>query len=260
MISPIFLGGTCGKTTWRTEIAIPILEAAGLPYFNPQLPEGGWTPEYQYVEMEVKDRAEIWLFVITADTRGIASIGEVAYRIGNGGKIALALEFIPEGGLIDGAPVSQKEADDINRGRIYLQAMAEVHGVPVFSNVADATHHTVALAAQVERELTLPRLQAILQRVQAPGFHFEAGRIADKFTVQIRQQVRHTQNGNLEEMSGRCWLIDPSATEDEVVRTLLKAALTWEEHEIRERFLFDGKPIFHPHFKLPPSDDHTPGD
>jgi hypothetical protein len=34
------------------------------------------------------------------------------------------------------------------------------------------------------------------------------------------------------------------------VRTLLKAAITWEEHELREKFRLDGRAIFNPHFEV----------
>lgn len=258
MISPIFLGGTCGNTTWRTDIAIPMLEAASLPYHNPQLPEGAWTPEHQYHEMEVKNKAEIWLFVITADTRGIASIGEVAYRIGQGGKIALAMQYFQPGAALNGRTLSQAEIDDLNRGRVFLQAMAAKHQVPVFEDIAAATAYTVELARQLAQQLTLTKLNEILERTQIKGIRFVAETVADKFSVQVRQVVENTQTGQWEEMQGRRWLIEPDASESEVVRTLLKATLTWEEHEIRERFLFDGKPVFHPHFQLPPHDDAIP--
>jgi hypothetical protein len=33
----VFLGGSCGKTTWRKNIAIPFLEAASITYYNPQV-------------------------------------------------------------------------------------------------------------------------------------------------------------------------------------------------------------------------------
>ena len=92
MNAPVFLGGACGRTTWRTNIAIPILEKAGIIYYNPQLREGEWTPDHQYAEMVVKEAADVWLFVLSGETRGIASIGEVAYRIGQLGKIALAID------------------------------------------------------------------------------------------------------------------------------------------------------------------------
>ena len=39
----VFLGGACGKSTWRKDIAIPLLEQAGVAYFNPQVDE--WRPE-----------------------------------------------------------------------------------------------------------------------------------------------------------------------------------------------------------------------
>ena len=39
----VFLGGACGKSTWRKDIAIPLLEKAGVAYFNPQVDE--WRPE-----------------------------------------------------------------------------------------------------------------------------------------------------------------------------------------------------------------------
>lgn len=31
----VFLGGSCNPTTWRTEIAIPFLDARGITYYNP---------------------------------------------------------------------------------------------------------------------------------------------------------------------------------------------------------------------------------
>ena len=248
--SPIFLGGACGRTTWRTDIAIPILEAANVPYYNPQLPEGAWTPAHQYKEMEVKTAADVWLFVFTRDTRGIASIGEVAYRIGSFGKIAIAIEDVPYDAVLNGHAISQAEVDDINRGRVFLRAMAEEHGIPVFEDVASASHHAVQLSRQADQELSLARLKVIVERTQLPDFQFDCQKIANKFIVHIRQSTEDADTGKRELMQGRSWLIEPDASEAEVVRTLLKAALTWSEHEIRERFHYDGVRIFHPHFQI----------
>lgn len=247
---PIFLGGACGRTTWRTDIAIPILEAAGVPYYNPQLPEGAWTPAHQYKEMEVKAAADVWLFVFTGDTRGIASVGEVAYRIGNFGKIAIAIENMPYGTVLNGQTLSDAEIDDINRGRVFLHAMAAEHDIPIFEDVASATHHAVFLCRQAEQELSLARLKVILERTQVPGFQFECQKIAHKFVVLIRQLTEDADTGRQVMMQGRSWLIEPDASPAEVVRTLLKATLTWNEHEIREQFLYDGARIFNPHFQI----------
>ena len=35
----VFLGGSCNPTTWRKDIAIPMLEAAGVAFYNPQMPD-----------------------------------------------------------------------------------------------------------------------------------------------------------------------------------------------------------------------------
>ena len=33
----VFLGGSCNPTTWRKDIAMPLLEAGGVTYYNPQV-------------------------------------------------------------------------------------------------------------------------------------------------------------------------------------------------------------------------------
>ena len=145
-IAPIFLGGACGHTTWRTDITIPILAHEQIPYFNPQLPDGAWTPEQQKVEMQAKNAADIWLFVISGDTRSIASIAEAAYRIGERRAIVLAIEDIPAGTKIDNVALNPSEVEDLNRGRAYLREMAEKHDIPVFIDIAAATRHAAGLA------------------------------------------------------------------------------------------------------------------
>ena len=47
--------------------------------------------------------------------------------------------------------------------------------------------------------------------------------------------------------SGRKWYISRWSTKSEVIQTALKAVLTAEEHEAREKFLYQGKAIFGPH-------------
>lgn len=50
--------------------------------------------------------------------------------------------------------------------------------------------------------------------------------------------------------SGRKWLLSRHMTRSELVQTALKAVLTAEEHEAREKFLYRGQPIFDPHFDV----------
>ncbi|MCU0348992.1 MAG: nucleoside 2-deoxyribosyltransferase domain-containing protein [Saprospiraceae bacterium] len=135
----VFLGGTSGKSTWRKDIAIPLLETAGIGYFNPQLGEGEWTAAHQQKEAEAKAQADVWLFVISEATRGVASLVEAAYRIGTGGPIVLVLRNIGEDDLFDGAILDEQERKDLNRGRAYLREVAEQKGVTVLEDIAEAT-------------------------------------------------------------------------------------------------------------------------
>lgn len=77
----VFLGGACGETTWRRDVAIPLLKVAGISFHNPQLAPGAWTEADEIEDMRAKAEAEVLLFVISEATRGVASVAEVAYLI-----------------------------------------------------------------------------------------------------------------------------------------------------------------------------------
>ncbi|MBI1223847.1 MAG: hypothetical protein GC192_01305 [Bacteroidetes bacterium] len=144
----IFLGGTAGNSTWRKEIAIPLLEAAGVTYFNPQLGVGEWTPSHQQLEAKEKEEAAVWLFVILGETRGVASLVEAAFRIGEGGQIALAVMDIDAEILFEGQALGEQERKDMNRGRAYLREVATQKGVPVFEDIAAATKYAISLVSE----------------------------------------------------------------------------------------------------------------
>lgn len=59
----------------------------------------------------------------------------------------------------------------------------------------------------------------------------------------------HFKDGQ-DEWSSRKWYISEHMTPSEVIQTIFKAALTAEEHETREKFLFDGIAILGPHIDL----------
>jgi hypothetical protein len=67
----VFLGGTCGKSTWRDEL-IPKLK---IDYFNPVVDD--WTPECQEEEIRQREKCDYVLYVITSDMEGVYSIAEV---------------------------------------------------------------------------------------------------------------------------------------------------------------------------------------
>jgi hypothetical protein len=132
----VFLGGTCGKSTWREDIAIPILRKHGISYFNPQLPE--WTPHYIPLEAAVKDSCRLLLYTITADTRGITSMLEAGHYIGQGCDVVLCIQNLQDGVVIDGEELTPTGVKDYNRARSYLADLANRDGVPIFSDVEEA--------------------------------------------------------------------------------------------------------------------------
>lgn len=69
----VFLGGTCGKSTWRNELNKKLNES--VDSFNPVVPD--WTPECQAAEDEHKLNDDIVLYVITPETKSPYSISEV---------------------------------------------------------------------------------------------------------------------------------------------------------------------------------------
>lgn len=115
----VFLGGTCGSSPWRKEIAIPKLEAAGVKYFDPEVAD--WTPECIPREAAAKAEAAVLLFFIDGTTRGIASMIEAAEYAHSGREVFFAIQDIPDGTVIDGQTVTGRELKDLNRARAYCK-------------------------------------------------------------------------------------------------------------------------------------------
>ena len=63
----VFLGGSCNPTTWRTDIAIPLLESSSVSFYNPQVAD--WKPELMALEATAKEEMEHLLFVLDNQTR-----------------------------------------------------------------------------------------------------------------------------------------------------------------------------------------------
>merc|ERR1712167_557682 len=105
----VFLGGSCGTTTWRQTQCIPRL--GDVTYYNPQIDAGCWHEGLIATEAKAKETAVVTLFVIDGATRAAASMVEL---------MVLVVEDVPEGAVIDGEVVTEKERRDLNRGRAYL--------------------------------------------------------------------------------------------------------------------------------------------
>jgi hypothetical protein len=132
----LFLGGSCDPTTWRADIAIPLLEKAGVSYYNPQVPV--WSPELVTTEATAKDEAEALLFVIAGRTRAIVSMVEATEYMCTGRPVWLVVEDIPNGTVIAGKLITDRELRDLNNAREYLRDVARRNHVDVYSDVETA--------------------------------------------------------------------------------------------------------------------------
>lgn len=119
----VFLAGSCSKTTWRQGIAIPMLRAAGITYYNPQYPEGTWHEGLMSVEREAKQHAHWIIDVISGATRGTASIMEATELICTGKQVVLVIEDVIDGTVVFDTPVTGRDLEDTNRARAYLKHM-----------------------------------------------------------------------------------------------------------------------------------------
>ena len=70
----VFLGGTCGNSTWRNELQEK-LNSETVETFNPVVPD--WTPECQAIEDFHRENDDICLYVITPEGEGFYSFVEV---------------------------------------------------------------------------------------------------------------------------------------------------------------------------------------
>jgi len=143
----VFLGGACGPTTWRRDLAVPALKAAGVSYYNPQVSE--WHEGMIAEESRHKASARMLLFVIGTETRALMSIAEAAYHIGKrGGEgIVLVLQSYPSSDA--DTPERVAEIADCNRARAYLGELAVEHNVPTHSAVEPALARLIAQSLQI---------------------------------------------------------------------------------------------------------------
>jgi hypothetical protein len=247
MEKQVFLGGACGGTTWRREIAIPLLERAGITYFNPQLGIGEWTPACEAAEMKAKAAAEVLLFVVGDETRGVAGISEVAYALGGRRALALAVTDIGPDSRLDGEVPGKAERDDLNRGRIFIRSMAREAAVPVFTEVEGAVLHAIALIQEKGSKLTVERVRAVLEDVAFGKSRFDVESAEGGFLLELVREEMDAATAESQIFRGRKWHISNGASRSDIVRTAFQAVAAWQEHEAREKFLYRGVPVFGPH-------------
>merc|ERR1712054_563823 len=146
----VFLGGSCNPTTWRHELAIPLLEQHKAEYYNPQVDD--WYPELMAIENRAKKEAAVNLFVIDGDTRALMSIIEAVEHIATRRAVAVAvLADVHPGHKIGVDEISASESKDLNRARGYLRDVASRFGVPVHCSVKEAVSDAIEQLAEHAR-------------------------------------------------------------------------------------------------------------
>ncbi|PAA54646.1 hypothetical protein BOX15_Mlig020189g2 [Macrostomum lignano] len=149
-IYDVFLGGTCGRSRWRDDAAIPRLQAAGISYYNPQV--SNWSSRFLSYESGARDQSLVLLFVITCDSWSTAAMLEAAHFIGRCGRVVLHVQLYPAGGGGgdgDGCDLSADAVKDYNRGRLYLLDVANRANVPVLASPEEAVDKVIGLVTQL---------------------------------------------------------------------------------------------------------------
>ncbi|XP_039288243.1 uncharacterized protein LOC111044525 isoform X2 [Nilaparvata lugens] len=138
----VFLGGSCNPTTWRQNVAIPLLEKLGITYYNPQVEE--WSADLLELEHVAKEQASVLFYVIDSQTRNIAGVIEAAHLAGARRKLVLVLDkYQPGQSLASGTEtISQLEYEELSAGVQVLQDLVEKQGIPVFDNIPVAINCT----------------------------------------------------------------------------------------------------------------------
>ncbi|CAH8466249.1 unnamed protein product [Schistosoma intercalatum] len=139
-----FLGGACNPTTWRKEVAIPILDRLGLTYYNPQVDD--WSPELMELERKAKSVSDILLFVFENwRTRGLVSLLEATYLASQKKPLVLCISKV---GCTDfpsaaGENISKLEYHFLEEAmNCFIQLIKRLK-IPCFSEVETAVNYAV---------------------------------------------------------------------------------------------------------------------
>ena len=77
-VRDVYLGGSANGSSWRQDVAVPMLKKHGLTYFNPQAVTRRLMPMWA----SAIDNSRILLFVIQGNSRSVGAMNEAAFHIG----------------------------------------------------------------------------------------------------------------------------------------------------------------------------------
>lgn len=131
----VFLGGSCNPTTWRTRLAIPLLDQYGLTYYNPQVEE--WYEELVAEETFAKTHARCILMVIDKKTRAIVSMNEaIEYMVGKNNINQVVLVVVQD--FEQDVENTKSTNDDLAIARSLVKELAKKNNIPCFNTILDA--------------------------------------------------------------------------------------------------------------------------
>lgn len=146
----VFLGGSCNPTTWRHDVAMPLLDSFGISYYNPQVSE--WSAELVAVEHRAKACAKLLFYVLDKRTRNVVSILEAANLIASQRNLVLVIDNYQPNQSVAGEVISNKEFNELGGSLATLHDLVEKHGIPTFSNISVAINFTAKLLREKHKE------------------------------------------------------------------------------------------------------------
>jgi len=129
----VFLGGSCNPTTWRHDVAIPLLSSLGISYYNPQVEE--WSMELVEIEHLAKENAAVLFYVFDNQTRNVVSMVETAAFAGSRRKLVLVIKPYKPSQTISGEVISHQEYKELSSSLLALRDLVERQDIPVFNNI-----------------------------------------------------------------------------------------------------------------------------
>ena len=144
----VYLGGTCGESNWREDVAIPLMKREGVSYLNPFVTK--WSDHLIPMQAAEREKCRWLLYVIADCTRAIGAMVEAAYYIGRGCRVTLCLEKLTPDTTVAGEQMTEAAFKDYSRGRAYLSDMCSREGVPVFENISDSLESIVKSVRKVK--------------------------------------------------------------------------------------------------------------
>ncbi|XP_054271463.1 uncharacterized protein LOC128992082 isoform X2 [Macrosteles quadrilineatus] len=160
----VFLGGSCNPTTWRHDVAIPLLNSMGITYYNPQVEE--WSVELVELEHTAKQNASVLFYVIEPQTRNVSSMIEAAAFAGARRRLMLVIKPYQPGQTIAGEVITHQEWKVLSGSLLMLRSLVERQHIPVLDNIPLA----VKCTAKILRDnINMQELVAELQRPLTNG-------------------------------------------------------------------------------------------